>query len=328
VISAEAAISSEKDQFRELFRTGRAPIERKLAVCTGAAPLEPEDRAELLAILSTDPETRIAERSANALLALPLSAFTAGLARPDAAPQLFEYCGTNLISKPEIVSALFANLSCPIQVLASVVHRLSEEDVRTLANNLSLLGDRPELAKILVTSPMIAPDQKQMLDEVGQGAPDPVALAEILKEVEGDDQKKQSLLQRLSRMRVVERMQLAIKGGREERMALIRDSCKVVQRAVMQSPKLSEREVETFAGISNLSEDVLRIIANGRSYRKNYSIVRALAFNPKTPLDVSLHLLPLVHVPELRTLMTNKNVPETLRTTATKLFRQRTATRN
>jgi hypothetical protein len=307
-----------------MFRTGRAPIERKLAVCTGAAPLAPEDRAELLAILSGDPDKRIAERSANSLLSLPVSAFTAALARSDAAPQLFEYCGTNLIDKPEIASALVRHQGAPLPVLARVALRLPEEDARALANNLDLMSTRPELAEILRSSPAIAPDQRQMLDEVGQGAPDPAALAEVLKEIEGDQEKKQSLLQRLSRMRVVERMQLAIKGGREERMALIRDSCKVVQRAVMQSPKLSEREVENFAGISSLSEDVLRIIANARNYRKNHAIVRALAFNPKTPLDVSLRLLPMIHVPELRSLMTNKNVPETLRTTATKLFRQRT----
>ncbi|HLW99558.1 MAG TPA: hypothetical protein VKR82_13000 [Candidatus Acidoferrales bacterium] len=307
-----------------MFRTGRAPIERKLAVCTGAAPLALEDRAELLAILSADPDKRIAERSANSLLSLPLTAFTAALARSDAAPQLFEYCGNNLIDKPEIAGALVRHQGAPLPVLATVALRLPEEEARALANDLDLMSTRPELAEILRSSPAIAPDQRQMLDEMGQGAPDSAALAEVLKEIEGDQEKKQSLLQRLSRMRVVERMQLAIKGGREERMALIRDSCKVVQRAVMQSPKLSEREVEGFAGISSLSEDVLRIIANARNYRKNYAIVRALAFNPKTPLDVSLRLLPMIHVPELRSLMSNKNVPETLRTTATKLFRQRT----
>jgi hypothetical protein len=45
--------------------------------------------------------------------------------------------------------------------------------------------------------------------------------------------------------------------------------------------------------------------------------------NPKTPIDVSLHMLPLVNPQDLKTLGTNKNIPETLRTMAAKLARQR-----
>ena len=148
-----------------------------------------------------------------------------------------------------------------------------------------------------------------------------------VKDAEEDPQKRESLLQRLAKMRVTERMQLAFKGGREERMALIRDSARLVQRAVMQSPKLTEREVEAFASITSLTEEVLRLIATGRSYRKNYTIAKNLCFNPKTPLDVSLHLLVRINIPDLKTLTNNKNIPETLRSTALKFFRQRTSER-
>ncbi len=41
--------------------------------------------------------------------------------------------------------------------------------------------------------------------------------------------------------------------------------------------------------------------------------------NPKTPLDVTLHMLPMLNAIDLKKLTTNKNVPETLRTTAMKL---------
>jgi hypothetical protein len=45
--------------------------------------------------------------------------------------------------------------------------------------------------------------------------------------------------------------------------------------------------------------------------------------NPKTPLDVTLHMLPMLNAVDLKRLTTNKNVPETLRTTALKLQRTR-----
>lgn len=291
----------------------------------GAASLEPADQAELLVILSKDSDKRIAERSASALQAVPMEAYVAALARSDAAPQLFEYCREHLIDKPEIARALIANLGSPIEIIIDALIRLPEEEVKAFADDMGLLSMRPELAVALLSSTALAPDQRHLLEEFEHSEPMNVELlAEVVKDAEEDPSKRESLLQRLAKMRVTERMQLAFKGGREERMALIRDSTRLVQRAVMQSPKLTEREVEGFASITSLTEEVLRLIATGRSYRKNYTIAKNLCFNPKTPLDVSLHLLVRIHTPDLKTLTNNKNIPETLRSTALKFFRQRT----
>jgi hypothetical protein len=294
----------------------------------GTASLEPADQAELLVILSKDSDKRIAERAAIALQSVPSEAFVAALARSDAAPQLFEYCREYFILKPEIAHALIGNLGCPIHSIIDALIRLPDEEVKALADDLGLLSIRPELGAALLSSTALSPDQRRLLEELEHGAPPNIELlAEAVKDAEEDPTKRESLLQRLAKMRVTERMQLAFKGGREERMALIRDSARLVQRAVMQSPKLTEREVEGFASITSLTEEVLRLIATGRSYRKNYTIAKNLCFNPKTPLDVSLHLLVRIHIPDLKTLTNNKNIPETLRSTALKFFRQRTTER-
>ena len=325
----EAAISSESSEVRESFRTGKASIEHKLGVCMGTSSLEPADQAELLVILSKDSDKRIAERAASALQIVPVEAFVAALTRSDAAPQLFEYCRENFIQKPEIARALIGNLGCPIHSTIDALIRLPDEEVKAFADDLGLLSIRPELGAALLSSTALSPDQRRLLEELEHGGAPPniELLAEAVKDAEEDPTKRESLLQRLAKMRVTERMQLAFKGGREERMALIRDSARLVQRAVMQSPKLTEREVEGFASITSLTEEVLRLIATGRSYRKNYTIAKNLCFNPKTPLDVSLHLLVRIHTPDLKTLTNNKNIPETLRTTALKFFRQRTTER-
>jgi len=91
----------------------------------------------------------------------------------------------------------------------------------------------------------------------------------------------------------------------------------------LQSPRLTDTEVEAFACMTNLTAEILRTISLTRLFMKNYSVVRNLVNNSKTPLDVSLHLFPRLTATDLVKLTTNKNVPETLRSAAVKLNRKR-----
>lgn len=137
--------------------------------------------------------------------------------------------------------------------------------------------------------------------------------------------KRYSTLQRIAQLGVSARVQLAMKGNREERFILIRDGCKVVALAVLDSPKLAENEVEVLASMRNVQEVVLRSITLKRKFMKSYAVVKALASNPRTPLDVSLSLLPHLLLNDLKPLATNKNVPDTIRKLATKLYNQKKA---
>ena len=80
--------------------------------------------------------------------------------------------------------------------------------------------------------------------------------------------------------------------------------------------------------MASLSDEVLRLISMNRNFRRNYTVVRNLINNPKTPVDVSLHLLPTITALDLKALAGNKNVPETLRNSASRLQRQRTEKRD
>jgi hypothetical protein len=320
------SVSTESAEVRRQFRAGQAPFERKLALAAGSLPLEAADRAELLTLLAADEDERIAERAQNALLSTPLSAFLAALARPDAAPQLFQYCGRQLADQPAIAEAMAAHPSCAAE-LVPIVGRLSVAAVQALMDDLGRLSAHPALAAALLHVATVTPDQREQLQELSLGEAGERALAEAVQDAVPEPKQSQSLLLRLARLNVLERVQLALRGGREERLALIRDPCKVVQRAVLQSAKLTEREVENFAAMSSLTEEILRIISQKRSFRKSYQITRNLANNPKTPLDVSLHLLQLLQTNDLKSMSTNKNIPDTLRQAALKLFRERSASR-
>lgn len=138
-----------------------------------------------------------------------------------------------------------------------------------------------------------------------------------------DDGKKLTLLQRISQMRASERVKAAFTGGREERAVLIRDGARIVQNAVLSSPKLTDPEVEMFASAKNVHDNVLREIARTRRFMRNYSVVRNLVQNPKTPLDVALPLVKMLMVFDLKGLQRSRNVSETIRSLAAKYYREK-----
>jgi hypothetical protein len=205
-----------------------------------------------------------------------------------------------------------------------VVQHLSALATQTLFEELERVSQSPALAAALEHSASLTAEQKSQLHELLGSAIDEAALAEAVAEAEPDIHRRQTLLQQIAKMTVAQRVQFAMKGSADARRTLIRDSNKVVQRAVLQSPRLTDQEVEAFASMANLTDEILRLIAGNRAFRKNYVVVRNLLNNPKTPLDVSLKLLPMIIATDLKRLTMNKNIPETLRTTAMKLQRTRT----
>src|SRR5216684_7862279 len=296
-----------------------------MAVCTGGAHLAPADRAEILAVLANDADEMVAGRAQDAMLSQPLESFVEALKREHALLALFSYAAKNLADKPGVCDAMVQNKNCSAEHLVPVVRHLSALGIQSLMEELDRVSESPALAAALEHSSSLTVEQKNQLRELhGPGNPiDEAALAEAAAAFEPDIARRQTLIQRLAKMTVAQRVQFAIKGASEARRTLIRDSNKVVQRAVLQSPRLTDQEVEAFASMSNLTDETLRAIAKNRNFRKNYVVVRNLMNNPKTPLDVSLHMLPILNVMDLKKLCLNKNIPETLRSTAGKLQRQR-----
>ena len=307
----------------DALRHGRATRERKLAVCTGGAHLEPADRAEILVLLATDADEMVANRAQETLISFPVEFIVQALKRESAQAGLFAYAARHLADKAGVADAMAQNNHCGPEHLVPVVKHLSTAGAQAVMDDLDRLSALPALASALEHSTSLTAEQKAMLRELLGTAIDQHALAEAAAEAEPDLAKRQTLLQRLATMTVAQRVQLAIKGGSEERRTLIRDNNKIVQRAVLESPRLTDQEVEAFASMSSLTDEILRLIAKNRNFRKNYVVVRNLLSNPKTPLDVSLHMLPMLNAQDLRRLCMNKNIPETLRTTAQKLQLQR-----
>jgi hypothetical protein len=129
----------------------------------------------------------------------------------------------------------------------------------------------------------------------------------------GGDGERQGSSQRLALMNVAERMKAAMKGSKEERAILIRDPNKLVSVSVLSSPKISDSEVESFAKMGNVSEEILRIIGQNRAWIKNYGVIAALTRNPKTPLSVSLNFVQRLNEKDLKALAMDRNLQQALK---------------
>jgi hypothetical protein len=134
---------------------------------------------------------------------------------------------------------------------------------------------------------------------------------------------RDNTVQKINRLDVKGRIQLAMKGNKEERSILIRDGTKVVALAVLDAPKISDGEVERFALQKNVLEAVLRQIPLKRRFMKNYIVVRNLVSNPRTPLDLGLGLMKHLLVQDLKNISANKEVSETVRKLAMKMYKQK-----
>lgn len=134
---------------------------------------------------------------------------------------------------------------------------------------------------------------------------------------------RESTLQKIQRLDIKGRIQLAIKGNKEERSILIRDGTKIVALAVLDSSKITDGEVEQFSTQKNVLEAVLRTIPLKRRFAKQYTVLRNLVANPRTPIDVSLGLMKHLLINDLKNLSSNKEVSDTVRKLAFRMYKQK-----
>ncbi len=133
----------------------------------------------------------------------------------------------------------------------------------------------------------------------------------------------QNILQKIQTLTVSERVQLAMKGSREVRGILIKDTNKEVMLSVLANQKITDTEIELIARNRSINEEALRRIAKNREWLKSYAVVHALVTNPKTPPGISVGLVGDLKTKDLIILERNKNVPEIIRGSAKRLLSAR-----
>jgi hypothetical protein len=144
-------------------------------------------------------------------------------------------------------------------------------------------------------------------------------IAEASAEMGGAAPERLALIRRIMMMKVKDRIKLGMKGDREARSILIRDSNKVVAQAVINNPRITDQEVEAIASMRTVSDEVLRIIAMNRGWARQYSIIHNLARNPRTPLPTAMSIVTRLYPKDLKSLGQNRNVSDAVRRQALRI---------
>lgn len=144
-------------------------------------------------------------------------------------------------------------------------------------------------------------------------------ISEASAEVGGAAPERIALIRRVMLMKVKDRVKLAMKGDREARAILIRDSNRVVAQAVIRNPRITDHEVEAIAAMRTVNDDVLRVIASNRGWARQYPIIHNLARNPRTPLPSAMQILMRLYTKDLKALSQNRNVAEAVRRQALRI---------
>jgi len=300
--------SITEEELKELATTGSRTIvdamliSRRVALSPGlieALKSNPRLRANELAAVSAPPAVEKVQEG-------PLQPLPAKAAQPANAPS---------DGAPFPPSAEDAEIEDE-QVLAQAIDYYLQANAAELAT----LSDKPFEA-VRPTHEELPTDGKP---EPGAPKATSFALRPAKKPAAPGEERRDSTLQKIAKLDVKGRIALAMRGSKEERSILIRDGTKLVALAVLDSPKISDGEVEKFALQKNVLEAVLRQIPLKRRFAKNYTIMRNLVFNPRTPIDLSLGLMKNLLVHDLKNLSGNKEVSETIRKLALRMFKQKT----
>lgn len=259
--------------------------------------------------------------------AVPDAAVVALAARADPAIQeVIVINQARIIRVPEILDALLSNPQLSTDVRRRALEVREEffekkarlEELRQIVA-LADSDDGPVIADVALED--IADLLQRAQAEAAEGV---AATVPVLTEDEKKDDRKLSLWAKIQKMTIAQKVMLAFAGDKTARSILIRERNRLVAAAAVRNPRMSVSEAEIIAGMRNLDDEVLRILATRRDWMSKYTIVNVLCHNPKAPLAVVIPLINRLTLKDLKGLKDDKNVPEAVRQSARKFYATRT----
>lgn len=127
----------------------------------------------------------------------------------------------------------------------------------------------------------------------------PLDVIRLEEERPRESEKDMPVRRRLARMSMEDKINMALSGTREERMALAMDGNKAIHHYLLKNARISLDEVAFIARLPTMNPDVLGKIAENPSYTQNLQVVKHLVYNPKTPVPIAIKLLDRLPRPEI-----------------------------
>jgi hypothetical protein len=341
------------------FRKGGVPRELRLMAAQGALPLKPEDLVELWTDLVKDGDTEVKDTALASLNGFGAAEFLPILKSRETPVAILTWALTYRPER-ELREVVLQNTSLPDEVIEGLAAELAQELAELEVINQTRLLRRPSQLETIETNPHMSNDQRRRLRELRETfklgeeyqdkpapppkppepapAPEPAsalpevsmapealtedeAMVRYLSDDERKESEKVSAVQKLYRLNTAEKVITALKGNREERAILVRDPNRMVAMGVLGSPKVTDGEIEGFAAMKNVSDQVLRAIGNHKEWTKKYAVVANLARNPRTPIGIAMTLVSRLNPKDMKATAVDKNVSEAIRKAAQKFIK-------
>jgi hypothetical protein len=127
----------------------------------------------------------------------------------------------------------------------------------------------------------------------------------------------------IGEMTMGQKLKLALRGNRETRAILMRETSTIIQRFLIENPRLTEDEIVNIAKSRIIVTEILARIAKNREWAANYQIRHALVTNPRTPIALAMNFVPTLQDRDLRMLAKSHNVPSAVVSTARRILMSR-----
>jgi ribosomal protein L12E/L44/L45/RPP1/RPP2 len=162
-------------------------------------------------------------------------------------------------------------------------------------------------------------DINKLVHEVFQPDSDFATTFIVDPEVDLSARQRLSLVNKIRKMPVIDKMRLALKGNIEARQILIKSANKLIQECVLRNPRMTIEEVIKISKDKTMREELIRVVTLNKEWTKNYQVVHQLCWNPKTPITVALKYLSRLNVRDVQQIAKSKQVPGILAVQARKV---------
>lgn len=239
-----------------------------------------------------------------------------------------------LLDTPGLIEALYMNR----HLRASTADRIVDFGVRNNIDLSSLPCYDEVVAAIQGSAPATDAAAAEAVDAAFRAAQEATAelddegaerearaLERALQAPEEPDEQpsKKSAAGRIRDLGIAQKVRLAMIGTKSERSILIRDTNKIVARAVIRSPAVSDSEAISFASMKTLPDEVIKYITTNKKWIRHYQMKKALVMNPKTPTADAIRFLRHLRSPDLKAIARSRGVPGPVAKSAKQLLRQR-----
>ena len=335
------------------IETGQAPRRILEFAARGFVPLAPADLVRAVGSILVQGDPELVALAEETFRSFEPEALLEAAGAPECRPDQLDVLARRTKER-RVLEKVIQHRGVSDATLVWLARRVAPDLQDVLVTNQARLLATPEIVENLFENPELSADIRRRADEFleefflkkereeGEPLPEAEEIEEAVEAESGpagtveaaggaaaaaaaaeEEGASKDVLFRVGSLPVAQRIRVAFRGNREERLFLVRDTNRLVSTAVLKSPKTNEADAEVIANMKSVSEDVLRTIAHRREWMKKYSLMSAIVRNPRSPIDVTLGLVPRLSQKDQVTLSADRNVPEVVRVTAKRIVQRR-----